>query len=135
MADIRTDETAPGQPLGVHVIADLYGCERPGILDAADRLLRVAEKAAVQAGATVLGSRVEQFVPQGVSGVVLIAESHLSFHTWPEHGFVSLDVFTCGVRVMPDQALEIIMAHLKPQRVQITTLECGGQLHGAPDAD
>lgn len=67
------------------------------------------EAAAQACGATVIQSLIHHFNPIGVSGVVVIAESHLAIHTWPEHGFAAVDIFTCGEQIDPS----IAVAHLK----------------------
>ncbi len=81
--------------LGRHLIAELYDCDRARIDDVAvvERCLRAA---AERVGATVVAGAFHRYAPQGVSGTLLIAESHLSIHTWPEHGYVAADIFTCG---------------------------------------
>jgi S-adenosylmethionine decarboxylase len=68
--------------------------------------------AAIDCGAVVLGDSFHRFSPQGVSGVVIIAESHLSIHTWPEHGYAAVDVFTCGTSVRPEKAAEVLIEKL-----------------------
>ena len=83
------------QTLGRHLIVELYGCE-PRIADDVRRVRRLMLTATRKVGATVIGEVFHHFAPQGVTGSVVIAESHLSVHTWPEHGYVSIDVFTCG---------------------------------------
>ncbi len=81
--------------LGRHLIAEFYGCNRETIDDLA--LVRTALVDAARAiGATVVGETFHKFAPQGVSGTVVIAESHLSVHTWPEKGYVAVDIYTCG---------------------------------------
>lgn len=98
--------------------------------DVPERLARAAPweallvAAAEAAGATVLGARFHQFEPQGVTGVVLLAESHLSLHTWPEEGLLTLDCFTCG-RMEPTVILDHVRTHLQPTREQVTTVTRG----------
>jgi len=70
--------------------------------------------AAVGCGATVLGESFHRFSPQGVSGVLIIAESHLTIHTWPEHGYAAADIFTCGTTVQPEKAADIIIERFAP---------------------
>jgi S-adenosylmethionine decarboxylase proenzyme len=69
-------------------------------------------KAAIDCGAVVLGNSFHHFSPQGVSGVVVIAESHISIHTWPEYGYAAVDVFTCGTTVNPEKAAEVLIERL-----------------------
>ncbi|MEI6430827.1 MAG: adenosylmethionine decarboxylase [bacterium] len=84
--------------LGKHILAEFYDCDHSRINDEKfiEKLfLRVAE----EAGATIVNWIFHKFSPQGVSGVVVIAESHLTVHTWPEHGYCAVDIFTCGERI------------------------------------
>ncbi|MCG2585693.1 adenosylmethionine decarboxylase [Massilia sp. TS11] len=100
---------------GQHLLADLGGIAPERLRDAAaiDTLLRAAAEAA---GARVLHSHFHSFGPGlGVTGVVLLAESHISIHTWPETGFAAVDIFMCG-QAEPQRALALICASLAPQR-------------------
>jgi S-adenosylmethionine decarboxylase proenzyme len=81
--------------LGRHVLAELYGCSLD-LLDDLDAVSEHLRAAAESVGATVVGSAFHRYAPQGVSGVLLIAESHVSVHTWPEARYVAVDIFTCG---------------------------------------
>ena len=81
--------------LGRHIILELYDCPERRLNDSSlleDSLCRAAEAM----GATVVTSRFHQFAPHGISGVVIIQESHLTIHTWPEHRYAAIDIFTCG---------------------------------------
>lgn len=93
--------------LGRHIIIELYNCNQEKIDDVLV-VQATMEKAAVEAGATLINTTFHHFAPFGVSGVVVIQESHLSVHTWPEYGFASVDIFTCGESVDPWQAVGII---------------------------
>lgn len=81
--------------LGRHVIGEFFGCGAAA-LDDAPQLEAWMHEAATAIGATVVASAFHRYEPQGVSGTLLIAESHLSVHTWPEYGYVAVDIFTCG---------------------------------------
>lgn len=81
--------------LGRHLLAEFYGCSDRS-LDDVERLRGHMLAAAEAVGATVVGEVFHRYSPQGVSGTVLIAESHLSVHSWPEVGYVAVDIFTCG---------------------------------------
>ena len=83
--------------LGRHVLAEFYGCS-PEILNDIVKIEKLMVDAALEAGAEVKEVIFHQFSPQGVSGVVVISESHLAIHTWPEFGYAAIDVFTCGYR-------------------------------------
>ncbi len=81
--------------LGHHYIAELWECPAD-VLNTPERLESIARGAAEYARVTVLSSQFHHFTPQGVTGLLLLSESHLSVHTWPEHGYCAMDLFTCG---------------------------------------
>src|SRR3954451_14783572 len=81
--------------LGVQWTVELMGCDSAR-LDDVDRIAHDMLQAAKMAQTTVVNSHFHKFSPQGVSGVVIIAESHIAIHTWPEVGYAALDMFTCG---------------------------------------
>jgi S-adenosylmethionine decarboxylase len=81
--------------LGRHLLAEFYACDRD-VIDDIDRVAQLMREAAERVGATVVAEAFHRYEPQGVSGTLLIAESHLSVHTWPEVGYVAVDIFTCG---------------------------------------
>ncbi len=90
-----TDITLPPKPLGAHWLLDLFGCPAELLNDmaAVESRLRTAIE---QARFTLLKIATHQYEPQGVTAIALVAESHLAIHTWPEHGHVAIDFFTCG---------------------------------------
>lgn len=94
--------------LGRHILAEIYGCAFQ-LLNDVRCVQEVMVSAALEAGAEVREVAFHKFSPQGVSGVVVISESHLAIHTWPELGYAAVDVFTCGDTVDPWQALEFIV--------------------------
>jgi len=105
------------QPAGTHLLADLHGIDAALLRDAGgiDAVLRAA---ALAAGARILHGYFHSFGPeQGVTGVLLLAESHISIHTWPEGGFAAVDIFMCG-SARPQLALEHIEAALCPHSSQ-----------------
>lgn len=87
-------------PFGKHVLAEYFDCECT-YLDSEPAIREIMLEAASRCGATVVGDIFHHFSPQGVTGVVVIAESHLAIHTWPEFRYASVDLFTCGTRVDP----------------------------------
>ncbi|MBV1775404.1 adenosylmethionine decarboxylase [Burkholderiaceae bacterium DAT-1] len=96
------------QVLGRHVLADFYGCPL-NVLMQPERVEAALREAARLAGATVIGGHVHHFGEgMGVTGVLLLKESHLSIHTWPEHGYAALDLFMCG-----QPQLDAALAHLR----------------------
>ncbi len=97
--------------LGRHLLIELQDCNKE-VLDDLGFLRNAMLVAAEECGATVLGDYFHHFSPQGVSGVVVIAESHLSIHTWPEYGYAAVDIFTCGTSVEPEKAAEVLIEKL-----------------------
>lgn len=93
--------------LGTHLLMDFYGCDRE-IIDSTEDVRRHLMRAARNANATIVQDVFHTFSPQGVSGVVVIAESHIAIHTWPEFGCASVDVFSCSDKIHP----EIVRAYL-----------------------
>ena len=110
--------------LAKHLLLELNDCD-PKLLNDIVFIREIMLAAANESGATVLGESFHQFSPQGVSGVILIAESHLSVHTWPEHGYAGADIFTCGTRVKPEKAAEVIIEKLKPRTHSVILIDRG----------
>lgn len=108
-------------PAGSHLLADLSGIHASRLSDC-DELEALLRSAAAAAGARVLHSHFHGFGEgQGVTGVVLLAESHISIHTWPEDGFAAVDIFMCGAS-QPQTALAVIRDALAPQRCNLNTI-------------
>jgi spermidine synthase len=98
--------------LGQHFLIEYHGCN-PEILDNLDLVKDIMISAAKYSGATILNTFLHKFSPQGVSGVVVIAESHLAIHTWPEYKYAAVDIFTCGTNVDPWVAFNIMKERLQ----------------------
>ena len=110
------------QPSGTHLLADMSGIE-PGLLVDCAHIEQLLRAAATAAGAQVLHSHFHSFGPGlGVTGVVLLAESHISIHTWPENGFAAADIFMCGA-AQPHVALEAIEDALQPEYSEVRTVD------------
>lgn len=106
---------------GLHLIADLATCER---LDDPDFIAAVLRDAAAAARVTLLEVRLHLFGEgHGVTGVALLAESHISIHTWPEDELAAVDIFVCGAHAMPDAALERITTDLRARIINVTRIE------------
>lgn len=80
--------------LGIHLLYEFHDCDR-AILNNPRALRRIMRQAVKAGGCTICGDRFHQFSPHGVSGIVLISESHMAIHTWPEHAYAAIDFFTC----------------------------------------
>lgn len=110
-------------PLGVHYLLELRGCD-PNVTNDLPEVRRILLEAARRAKATILNSYFHQFSPQGVSGVVVVGESHLSVHTWPEYGYASADVYTCG-HTDPMSAVRYIADEFRAQSVYLIPISRG----------
>lgn len=108
------------QALGRHILMEAYDCGYD-ILDNMRGIQGAMIEAAERTGATVVDVAFRKFEPYGVSGVVVISESHLAIHTWPEYGYAAIDLFTCGDKADPWKAFEYLLDYFKPKR--ITTME------------
>ncbi len=98
--------------MGRHVIAELWDCNEAKLNDMAF-IEQIFVDAALKAGAEVREVAFHKFAPFGVSGVVIISESHLTIHSFPEHGYASIDVYTCGDRIDPNVAADYIQQALE----------------------
>ena len=119
-ASTRPLGATPAQPIseatgsdtvGKHCILELYACDSSRLDDEAF-LRDTITTAAKRAGATLLNLITHRFEPQGVTGLALLAESHISIHTWPESGYAAVDVFTCGDHTMPERACAVLADEL-----------------------
>ena len=110
--------------LGKHLLLELKDCDREA-LNNLGFLKGTLLAAAGESGATVLGESFHQFEPQGVSGVVTIAESHLFIHTWPEYGYAAFDIFTCGNSVNPEKAAQMLIRALGAKNHSILEIQRG----------
>ena len=110
--------------LGRHLLVELQDCNRE-VLNDLSFLRDAMVTAAVECGAVVLGDSFHRFSPQGVSGVVVIAESHLSIHTWPEYGYAAVDIFTCGTTVIPEKAAGVLVVKLASKNHSLQEIQRG----------
>ena len=108
---------------GRHLLVEYYGCQK-AILDDVRRVETLLKQAATAAGATIVQSVFHRFTPQGVSGVVVIEESHLSVHTWPETGYAAVDFYTCG-DCLPERAHEVLVEGLEPHHAEVMQVDRG----------
>ncbi len=110
--------------LGRHLVVEYSECDKLKLNDA--RYLEDAMNEAVRkSGATIVRSVFHRYNPQGVSGVVVIAESHISIHTWPEYGYAAVDFFTCGESVDPYKAHAYMKEMLAARQAQVQELKRG----------
>jgi S-adenosylmethionine decarboxylase len=109
---------------GRHVIAELDGCDPP-MLRNREQIRRLLIEAAETAGATILTDNFFSFNNGGVSGFVLLAESHISIHTWPEHRYAAIDIYTCGDHAVPERACSYLTERLHAIQSRLSVLERG----------
>ena len=107
--------------LGTHIIAEFVDCASCGSIETLEPALRAA---ATAAKATVLDIKTHRFEPEGISGIVLLAESHISIHAWPEYKYVAVDAYTCG-NSDPYRAIEELKKYIKPQKMELQHIRRG----------
>lgn len=112
---------------GRHLLVEYTGCD-PSVLDDLAAIETLMRDAAIAAHTKIVASVFKPFEPTGVTGVVVVEESHLSIHTWPEHGYAAVDFFTCG-DASPELAHEVLAVGLRARSAEIMRVERGG---GAP---
>ena len=111
---------------GTHYLVEYTGCD-PSLLDDSDRVRTLLSCAAEAAGATPVTSAFHTFRPCGVTGVVVLRESHISIHTWPETGYAAVDVYTCG-SCFPDAAHQYLLGALGAERAEVLQVSRGENL-------
>lgn len=112
------------QSLGTHLIVELYDCDANFINDSR-QVESSLLKAADISGATVVQSMIHEFNPHGISGVIVIEESHFSVHTWPEYGYCALDIFTCGSDIDYLSALQYLKDTFAAQSISVNEIKRG----------
>ncbi len=110
-------------PKGYHFIVEASGCG--GVIGQVERLQEVLVEAAKRANTQVWSVSFHRFPPNGVSGVVVISESHLSVHTWPEAQYMALDIYTCGEHSMPEVAVKYVLEQVGAAHTHITEITRG----------
>ena len=109
-------------PQSKHLLLELYKCDAQKLND--ESFLRcILNKAAKLAKATVLNLISNKFEPQGVTAIALLAESHISIHTWPESNYSAIDIFTCGQNMMPELASQHLIEALKAEEHYLRVIE------------
>ncbi|NPA27416.1 MAG: S-adenosylmethionine decarboxylase [Chloroflexi bacterium] len=129
VAQAQTSSSHPNDrqhlpPVGLHIIADLYGVPRERIARVED-VVPILERIVREAKLSRLGSNYHQFEPEGMTGVILLAESHLAIHTWPETGLVNLDIFTCGDPEQAREAFRLALKYFQPASYRHLVMERG----------
>lgn len=122
------EHPAPLEGVGSQIVLDLYDCDT-GLLDDVAHVRHSMLEAARIAGATIITDNFHRFEPWGVSGVVIIAESHIAIHCWPEHRYAALDVFTCGPMDM-QAACDALIQAFGSERTRQRGFVRGELIHG-----
>jgi S-adenosylmethionine decarboxylase len=110
--------------LGTHIVCELSGCD-PGALTNVDTVREMMIGAAKASRATIMEVTFHRFEPQGVSGVVVLAESHISIHTWPETGYAAMDFYTCGEHTDPWLACDFAARAMGAKTILATEVKRG----------
>lgn len=110
--------------LGAHLLVELKDCN-PAILKSLDEVRDALVSAAIEAKATIVDISFHEFNPFGISGMVVIAESHLSIHTWPEYGYAAVDIFTCGDLINPQVAAAYLIKRFECKNPSIVEMKRG----------
>lgn len=126
---LGVDQTLSSKPdeepsLGSHLLVELYDCDGAA-LQTEDSVADAMREAAVKSEATVVAHSFHEFKPYGVSGAVIIQESHYTIHTWPEHGYAAVDLFYCGGTVKVHEAVEVLTRRFQPKRLKFLVVRRG----------
>jgi S-adenosylmethionine decarboxylase len=112
------------EALGKHVIAELYGCNSE-ILNNQELIEDIMLEAVELSGATIVKPVFHKFSPHGVSGMVVVSESHFAIHTWPEYGYCALDIFTCGDLINNQIALDYLKKKFESSNISVVEMKRG----------
>lgn len=110
--------------LGKHLIVELYGCSSE-LLNNLVQVEKILIEAVELSKATIVQPVFHHFSPHGISGVVVIAESHFTIHTWPEYGYCALDIFTCGDQIDPDESLQFMKNKFQAENMSVMEIKRG----------
>ena len=116
--------------LGRHMLLELFDCDAD-VINSLEAVKGTLVEAAKRAQATIVDVVFHEFNPFGISGVVVIAESHLSIHTWPEYRYAAVDIFSCGDVLQPDVAANYMVEQFAAERTSIVEMQRGMFLNSA----
>jgi S-adenosylmethionine decarboxylase len=115
-------EVVAVKSVGRHLVLELWGCKNLNSPEVVEQALREMVTAC---DVTLLDLRVYPFEPIGVTGVAVLAESHINIHTWPEYGYAAVDIFTCGARKDPSAAIPALRELFTPERIETMEMTRG----------
>lgn len=107
---------------GIHLIAEFWGGK---IIEDAKKIKDILLKTAKVSHNTLLSVKIHKFSPQGITGFILLAESHIAIHTWPEMNYVAIDIFSCGTKGEPRKGLKYLKKVFQPKKVQVREIKRG----------
>ena len=110
--------------LGKHILIELWDCDKT-VLDSVEKVETMMVEAAKKAKVTIVEKCFHKFSPYGVSGVVVIAESHLAIHTWPEYNYAAVDFFTCNKNCNTDIAVEYLKENFHSKKFSVNVIKRG----------
>ncbi len=106
-----------GKLKNIQIIAEFYGCD-PELISRSDTVKKIINRAIRKSKLTKIRSHYHQFRPSGVTGVVLLAESHITMHSWPEYNYIALDLFSCGDKKKAVIAMKQLTKDFKPAKMK-----------------
>ena len=106
--------------VGIHIIAEFWGSK---IIEDSKKIEKILVRAAKEGGNTPLKVTIHKFLPQGITGVVLLTESHITLHSWPEYEYLAIDIFTCGNKSFPEKSLDYLKREFKPKKVKVIMIK------------
>jgi len=101
---------------GIHIVADFWLGK---IIEDSKKIEKILLEAAKRGNNTPLKTTIYKFEPQGITGVILLAESHIALHLWPEYKYLAIDIFTCGNKAAPDKSLAYLKEVFQPERIEV----------------
>ncbi len=107
---------------GMHLIAEFWSGR---IIEEPKEIKRILIGAAKSSNNTPLEVTIHKFSPQGITGVILLAESHIALHSWSELNYLAIDIFTCGSKAMPQKALEYLKQEFRPKKIEVKEFKRG----------
>ncbi len=119
---IRCEKKTTETVSSIHLTADFY---EPQFIENPKEIRKILYNAAQASNNTPLKCAIHKFPVCGITGVIILAESHISIHTWPEHNYLALDIFTCGKHSQPEKALEYLKSVFRPRWVKVQYVERG----------
>ena len=108
--------------VGIHLIAEFWNGKN---IDDPKEIKKILIEATKKANNIPLEVLIHKFLPQGITGVILLAERHIALHLWPEINYLAIDIFTCGEKAMPEKALKYLERKFKPKKTEIKKIERG----------